>query len=264
MTGDWRARLNHYLKGKFRVVIPLDREPALRGVGAFAPPDALREEIEDHRAILRKRGSPNETQALYVGEIDLAAAPEALEFQTIEYAAVRAIRARGKLATIMSVSSLPVCAERRMLFMHARAADSDLEPSRIHTFSGSFVPEDGGGLTDAVLRELEEESGLAITDITGARPCLFHDLVWGAFEFTLLGVPITGAEADLIRPTEEGEAVPIPFGDLERQLVERRNDWAAGGRMEVLAWLALGAPPLPPGPHFGGKTAMELFDTVLR
>jgi hypothetical protein len=242
----------------------LDREPALRGAGAFEPPDALREEIEDHRTILRKRGSPNETQALYIGEIDLEVPPETLEFQTIEYAAVRAIRARGKLATIMSVASLPVCAERQTLFMHARAADSDLEPSRIHTFSGSFVPGDGGGLTDAALRELEEESGLAIKDVTGAQPCLFHDLVWGPFEFTLLGVPITGAEADLIRPTEEGEAVPIAFDDLEWQLIERRNDWASGGRMEVLAWLALGAAPLPPGPHFGGKTAMELFDAVVR
>ncbi len=267
-TPAWGVTLNRFFRGRFEVVALVGAEPELSWIGDYRPPSSLADRISAHRRELAQPGRYNETQARIVGAVDSRDDPLRLSFETTDYATVRAVREQGGTINILSAAALLVCHARSELYLHQRAASSDLNPHLIHTFAGAYLPTLPGGpagdpgLSAAALREVEEESGLHLDDSRGAWPVLFRDRVWGAIEFGLMGISITAAEAALLRDTSEGDILPIRFDALGDWL-RRIERWGDGGRLEVLSWLALTAQQSGNEVRFGELGASELLQTFL-
>jgi len=235
--------------------------------GAYEIPSDLADAVESERRFLRQPGRYNETQALLTEAIDAASDPIVMRYRTIEYAAVRVLRRLRTEMDIISASALPVCWHTRQLYLQRRARTVDLAPSRLHCFAGAFQPPgpnadpaaaSGMGLIHTALRELQEETHLAV-EPNGAVPmAIFKDAGTGSLELVLLGLDLQPADACKMRSSTEGDILPIGFDELP-SVLHRRDEWTIGGRFLMLAWFPLCAARRASPVTFAGSTPMEAF-----
>lgn len=265
MTPEIVSRINALFGERTMLLTPLAAEPRLVPLGDFAAPPDLTTRIAHWREVLRSPGRYNETQAILAGELDLSAPTVAIPYRTLDYATARAMREAGGAPPVLSVGTIAVCPARRTLYVHRRAKGAQPAPAMLHSFSGGYrMGPDGpewGAIAEG-LREFGEETGLGVFTLDPAFPpphlALFRDNDYGALETCLLGVTLTPAQVDRLSPTTEGEACEIAFDALPSSLMNGQDPWTEGGKLEVLTWLALGAPPCGAETRFGGKSAAGL------
>jgi len=267
----WIARINAYFGERCQVVWWGHREAAVRRVGAWTVPSDLLPDVERNRADLAARGKPNEIQALCVEPIDFSRDRLEIGYRTVDYATARAMRAR-KLSPgfgILSASSFLVSLEQRQMIIQKRGAGMDLNPGRLHGFAGAYSPgralDDSDGDAQSLMRtarrELREETGLDLADMAPPHLVFFSDPRTTAFEMCLLGNRIRPEDLAKLTDTEEGGVFPIPMDELG-ELLSHDERWGPGGQCEVMAWLALGAPPFAPDENFAGLTARQTFEKL--
>lgn len=265
MTPATVDRINALFGARTMLLTPLAAEPRLIPLGDFVPPPALGPRIEYWRQVLSGPGRYNEPEAILAGALDLTAAVIVIPYRTLDYATARALREAGEAPPVLSVGTVAVCPARRTLYVHRRAKGAQPAPAMLHSFSGGYRMGPEGperGVIAEGLREFGEETGLGTVTLDPAFPpprlALFRDNDYGALETCLLGVTLTPAQVDRLSPTPEGEAHEIAFDDLPGSLVDGADPWTEGGKLEVLTWLALGAPPCAASERFAGMTASEL------
>ena len=267
----WISRINRHFGERCQVVWWGHREARIRRAGVWDIPLELRADVERNRADLAARGKPNEIQALCVEPVDFARDEIEVGYRTIDYATARALRAR-KLSPglgVLSASSFLVSLEKRCLIVQKRGAGMDLNPGRLHGFAGAYQPGrqpddsdgDGRSLMRTARRELREETGLDLPDLRPPHLVFFSDPRTTAFEMCLLGNAVTPDEVARLADTEEGGVHAIPMDELG-ELLTHDDRWGPGGQCEIMAWLALGAPPFAPSETFAGLSAVETFERL--
>ncbi len=260
-------RINALFGERTMFLRPLTREPSLLDLGPFEPPPALMARIAFWRDWLSRDGRYNEMQGILSGEVVTTADGVAnIPYRRLDYATARAIREAGGAPPILSVGTIGVCLERKSVFVHLRESGAPSNAGLLHSFSGGYRVDEGEGLIAEGLREFAEETSLGRIVIDPALPpprlALFRDNDYGAFETCLLGVALTPAEVARIAPTAEGRAYEIGFDALPGSLLDGDDGWTEGGRLEMLTWLAMDAPPCPAGTRFGGMTGSDLFSAA--
>lgn len=265
MTPEIVRRINALFGERTMLLTPLVAEPRLVSLGAFVPPPGLRPRIAHWRQVLSSPGRYNEPEAILAGALDLSAAAIVIPYQTLDYATARAMREAGDAPPVLSVGTVAVCPARRTLYVHCRAKGAQPAPAMLHSFSGGYRMGPDGPERGAIaegLREFGEETGLGAVTLDPAFPpprlALFRDNDYGALETCLLGVTLTPEQVDRLLPTTEGEAYEIAFDALPISLTDGVDPWTEGGKLEVLTWLALGAPPCATETRFGGISAAGL------
>lgn len=258
-------RINALFGERTMLLTPLDAEPRLVPLGPFVPPPRLRRRIDYWRDVLSAPGRYNEPQAILAGTLDLSAPVIAIPYRALDYATAHAMREGGGAPPVLSVGTVAVCPARRTLYVHRRAKGAQPAPSMLHSFSGGYrMGADGPERCPVTegLREFGEETGLGTFTLDHAFPpprlALFRDNDYGALEICLLGVTLTPEQVDRLSPTTEGEACEIAFDALPGSLMNGVDPWTEGGKLEVLTWLALGAPPCATETRFGRLSGMEL------
>lgn len=267
----WISRINRFFGDLCEVVWWGHEEARVYRAGDWDVPADLRTDVERNRRELRERGKPNELHALCVEPIDFSKPVLDIGYRTIDYATARTLRLRGLSPGfgILSASSFLVGVETRTLFIQRRGAGVDLNPGRLHGFAGAYSPgrlaRDADGDAESLMRtarrELREETGLDLATMRPAHLVFFSDPKTTALEMCLLGLSASPDEVARLEDTEEGGIYPIPMDELGA-LLTRNDRWGPGGQCEVMAWLALGAPPFAPGERFSGLTAQETFEKL--
>lgn len=257
-------RINALFGKRTMFVQTLVREPRLVCLGDYEPEESLVPRISDLREYLSQDGRYNEMQGIFSGQLTTAEnGTVTIPYRRLDYATARAIREAGDAPPVLSVGTIGVCLDRRSLFVHRRESGAPSNAGLLHSFSGGYRVDEGEGVIAEGLREFAEETGLGRIAIDPALPpprlALFRDNDYGAFETCLLGVTLTPAQVARIAPTVEGRAQEICFDALPGSLLDGNDGWTEGGRLEVLTWLAMDAPPCPPGSRFGHLTQKELF-----
>lgn len=265
---EWISRINRFFGARCQVVWWGHEEAEVRRVGPWSVPRDLREEAAANRADQARRGKPNETQALCVEPIDFTASRPTIGYRSIDYATARALRAHDLCPGygVLSASCFLVDVAEEALIVQKRGAGMDLNPGRLHGFAGAYMPGrepddsdgDGGSLLRTARRELREETGLDLAVLSPAHLVFFSDPNTTALELCLLGVAPEPKDISRLVDTEEGGIVHVRMAELG-DLLRHSERWGPGGQCEVMAWLALGAPPFSPGRDFGGRTAKQIF-----
>lgn len=257
-------RINALFGERTMFLRPLAREPRLVDEGPFVADPALAPRIAFWRDWLSRDGRYNEMQGILSGAVTTTAdGATSIPYRRLDYATARAIREAGQAPPILSVGTIGVCLERRALYVHLRESGAPSNAGLLHSFSGGYRVDEGEGIIAEGLREFAEETSLGRVTIDPALPpprlALFRDNDYGAFETCLLGVVLSPAEVTRIAPTVEGRAHEIGFDALPGSLLDGDDGWTEGGRLEMLTWLAMDAPPCPAGTRFGHLTPAELF-----
>ncbi|MES2103155.1 MAG: NUDIX hydrolase [Pseudomonadota bacterium] len=272
-------RLNAHFKSEVRLFSFSDTLPQLEVTGALALPPELQQSAARHRDILKNMRRPNELHAILAepgttgasgATPDYKNMPPSLQFQTLDFAGICALREHGRKPAIVSACAVLVCVESREIILHRRSANAATAPGRLHTIGGAYLPPSGcnssgngsnagdsGGLADTVLREIAEETGLHLQ--MPALPTILcsQELATGFLQFVFLGIPVPASQLVHLRGSWEGSIVRLAFDDMRKALAD--PGWVPSGKAHVLAWLALGASGPHPGQTFGGLGAAELF-----
>jgi hypothetical protein len=262
---DFKERINALFGDRTMLLTPLMGEPELIHCGTFEAPRKLHAQIDYWREYFSQDGRYNEQQGILSGPLDLSNPAIAIPFQTLDFATAKAIREAGNAPPVLSVGTVAVCPARRSLYVHRRDDGAEANPSMLHSFSGGYRVRNGPGrgVIAEGLREFAEETGLGTFGLDPAYPpprlALFRDNDYGALETCLLGVTLTPAEVDRLAPTAEGQAFEVAFDALPNSIRDGNDPWTEGGKLEVLTWLAMGAPPCPAETLFSGMSASQLF-----
>lgn len=259
--GDVVAALNERFASHAVIRSLSALEPELHELGALS----FEAGIATAAAAIRPTLSVNDGHAVLAEDPpSWTAARVRLRFHTADFATIRALRDAGRRPRIVSASAVLFSKKRRLLHVHLRSAGSDTYPGLLHTYGGAYLPHPArpdGNLLFTLQREVHEESSSTPAAPSRATvTMLSEELTTGFIQCVFLGI-----DMDLSKrasETYEGRACPIPFDELEDELLW--GAWVPSGKLHVLAWLALGAPGLAPSQTFGQRSARGLFEAVMQ
>lgn len=246
----------------------------IRGVPIFYDPKLIRgerillSELEkqnikkiEHELLCEKK--PNDACATIDGAVNWKDKPISLHFSPAMYAEIRAKRDSGNRVVMLSASALLFSEEAKCLVLHRRSEKSDAFPQTLHTIGGGFMPEgltergDIGGVRECIERELQEETGVAITVPSSTPIALIDEYGIDFIQIAFLGVNISKEQLNRMRPNWEGTIVQVNFDDLYRRL-KNQSEWTPSGWAHAAMWLALGTPGSKSKLSFGSLTAEQL------
>jgi len=258
--------INSAFEGEYRCLSVVRAEPELLVGPAPELDAALADERKRQLQFIADTGRRNEIHLLADDDYEIAEMPPRIPVYEADYARVRALRALGRPAAVVGGGVLAVCPTSEELFLQMRSADSDLNPSRLNTFTGGHHGADEGSLIRASIREFAEETGVLPGAPGTPGLALCRHTVWRTVELILLGVALGAQEASRLHDTEEGRIVRVPFADLEEIL--KGGGFDGGGTsaclLHILLWLAMDAPPVGgDAPLFGGATAGAALRSAL-
>ncbi|MCB9663952.1 MAG: HAD-IA family hydrolase [Alphaproteobacteria bacterium] len=181
-----------------------------------------------------------------------------------EFAVVRAARLFGLRPPVLSAGAIVFCPEDRTLLLQRRGAHVDTYPSCHHLLGGNYEPHDGfsprddvqqPALRNTAIREIEEESGVRLTDTGTALVLTSTETTTGFRQLYYAGLAVTMAQKQELRARAashqvsyigEGEWDFVPLAWLVEQVRGGRQDepfrFVPSGAMLLLAWLGMGAP----------------------
>lgn len=261
---DWRSRLDRLHGTDVRIRAVTRDEPVVDVAGTLA----LGDEAQGLAREFRRTLAVNDAVAVVDAAVAWDTRPLHLPAARTDYAAVCALSRLGPRPTMLSANVLLLCVATRQVVLHRRSAMSRDFAGQLHTFGGVYQPPvdgaqggDGSSLLHTARREIAEEIGVAI-DFAALPPLLLcEELNVGFVNLGVLGVPIDAAALAQARGNHEGAIECIGFDALPQRLSPA--DWAEAGRVQLLAWLALGAPAGGAPLHFDGLTGPQLFDHLV-
>lgn len=263
-AAHWRERLHRLHGADFRIRALLDDEPVVDVDGTLALDDEAQTLAEDFRRTL----AVNDAVAVVDRPVAWDARPLQLPAARTDYAAVCALSRLGPRPTMLSANVLLLCVATRQLVLHRRSAMSRDFAGLLHSFGGVFQPPvagvrggDGASLWHTARREIAEEIGVAIDPALRVPLLLGQELNVGFVNLCALGVPIDAEALARARGNHEGAIECIGFDALPQRLAPA--DWAEAGRVQLLAWLARGAPAGGAALRFDGLSGPQLFDRLV-
>jgi hypothetical protein len=245
--------------------------PVFENVGDMV---MLAEDREKTEARLREVNPKfdNDMHAILSGEPLWNDSPVVFRYQTTDYIGVETLRgnARSQLP-IVSANVVVFCSERRELYLHRRSPKSATYPNYLHTYGGAFVPKardgdnrhDGNDLIATARRELSEELNVGFIMEQVHNQMLFAKELKTGFCQLVLFVNLSDQEVSRATSNWEGDKVVVGFDALKERLLDEHENWVPTGKAQILAWLALGAPPGNNTLKFNGASAEALFNDVL-
>jgi|GEM_PF-5674260 len=262
------AEINTVFDKEYECLGVLEQEPVIAFQGELEQSSSVSDRRLKELDFISRTGRRNEPQFLAEEELDLSSNPAVIPVYMCDYATVRAMRALGDQAGVLGGGVLALCVETEEIFLQMRSASSDLNPSRLNTFTGAYHSNDNGSLIENSLREFEEETGLRPRDLSlETHPpamALCRHIVWRTLELILLGVPLSHRESRNLRDTPEGEIVTVKFRELGPLLTGSFGNGTSACLQHVIIWLACGAPPIGSEMKlFAGMTSSELLDSSL-
>ena len=218
---------------------------------------------------LKKKKRPNDPCAVLLKEPDWKDDPFYLNYRTLYYSDLRALRKDNISPKIISANAVLYSEEERCLFLHRRSQESDDFPYTLHTFGGAFMPPDIGdrgdifGLKECVVREVHEETGLSIIIPENTPVAIIDEYAIHFLQVSYLGINISKEQLKYLRPNWEGTITRVPFDDLQ-ELLENFETWTITGWVDVLLWLSLGIPNSNKPISFSGNSAVTLSKLLLK
>ena len=262
---NWISRLNNKFNSEVRIFCQIEHEPRITIEGDIDLSDAQTLIAERERLRLHRENRPNDRHAIVVGEPNWSSDPPQICARVLDFAAVCALRMEGLKPELLSSSALIVCSEERVLLFHERAKNVATYPGYTHTLGGAYIPpgagvDDRGGLISTVVREVHEETQIALT---GDLPAMImaKELSTGFIQNVFLGFNISPSTLKRMEGNWEGQPLRVPYDNLLEFMTKGR--WVPTGKAHVLAWLALGAPNGGKDPHFGSLTPAKIFDALV-
>jgi hypothetical protein len=166
-----------------------------------------------------------------------------------------------------------ICKETEELILHRRSPKISRDlGGYLHTFGGAYKPsevnsidDDGKSLMLTATRELREESKIVV-GLESVSNMILGEEALGFVHLALLGVLVSPADvarakANLGGANLEGDVTEVSFQHLKDKLMS--DHWVPAGKVQVLAWLALGARIGPSYARFNSLSGPELFDEII-
>jgi hypothetical protein len=280
-------KLDRIVQGKFYIYGVLRDEPKLNGMGErpLTPiqeqrAQAMRAELENALRVSEETSwlkYRNDCHALLKGKPEWSYPSGVLNYETLDFAGVCALRGDQVRPEIISACVLLFCDQRKTVYLHERPSDAATYPSQLHTFGGAFMPRPrrgsldyDGSLLRTARRKLREEV-LGDFEELAAGPV---PLLLGKEEdsgFIQLVLPVNLSSSDVGKMLErsplEGKIESVKFRDLADFIRKPPRPWVPTGKAHLLGWLALGAPGCGTEQARFGKhasSATELFDELSR
>ena len=271
---SWLPRLNSHFSGRIILYAQLESEPKIRLMGQYLLDEERRKLAEEKLREIRSEQRPNDPHAILIGEPRWNMDPVYLEAQTLDFAAVRALRdpdAGDLKPALLSSNAVIFCSETRQLIVHIRSKKSDTfsKEENLHTMGGAYQPPLNGREWDKVSllhtakREVLEEAGKSLLWEADPPMIIMKESDTGFIQLAILGIDISANAADRLIDSWEGRPVKLHFDDLQRSLLSDMS-WVPTGKAAVLAWLALGAPNANRGVRFSGLSPTALFNAIVR
>ena len=268
-SAHWVARINSCFRGRVDVLGQTAREPRLRIEGAHTLTDEQNQVAQTEKQCLLDENRPNDSHAILINEPLWLADPIECIAKTLDYAGVRALRAEGFKPAILSASAVIVCRETRELLLHMRGSSVATFPNCLHTLGGAYIPgspanvdPDRGGLRKTLIREVNEETQLSLSDEIFPPMMLCKEIDTGFVQLVFLGFGVKKNMLLQLFGNWEGTPQVVSFDKLPDLLLQP-HDWVPSGKAHILAWLALGAPNAGRSPLFGTFSAGKLFDAAV-
>lgn len=265
---NWLERLNNLYPNEVHVRRVLDDQPEIE----LLDPLVLSTEATRIADRYRKDAKKRETIAVYVSTI-WDDNPVVLRARPTDYAAVCALDEMGQRPPILSGAALLYCRETDELILHRRSKTLSRDyPECLHTYGGAYNPpgshiqDDHRSLVRTAQRETNEECGIAFEISNLPKLLLGEETKIGFVHLALLGVGIPKSALDAairlrLINKKEGDITRLKAADLLHRLHD--SDWVPAGKVQVLAWLALGAPIGQHRVRFGEASGQEVFNEFL-
>ncbi|HXC76773.1 MAG TPA: NUDIX domain-containing protein [Candidatus Acidoferrum sp.] len=198
-------------------------------------------------------GGRNETHAVMVGDPTWLGDPCIWIYQTVDFATITALRDTGtRFPPIITANVIACCAEKGLVYLLDRSNSVATYPNRWHIVGGNLTARgeerihDREDLAHAASRELSEEMGVHVPIPKGIeRVVALERSGDGSRDFvqlTYLGLNLDATVADRIKFSDEGSIAAMTLNELADALLNWPDRWVPSGRMQVLLWLAMGAP----------------------
>ena len=262
---NWIERLNNLYPNEVRIRRVLDEQPEI----VLLAPLALSSEAAQIAEKFRKNPKNLEASAVYVSTV-WDDNPVVLRARPTDYAAVCALNEMQQRPTMLSGNALLYCLETEELILHRRSKELSRDfPECLHTFGGGYIPpgshihHDNLSLVRTAQRETNQECGIAFEISRLPKLLLGEELKIGFVHLALLGVGVSQSALDTairlkLANKEEGEINRLKAADLPQKLHD--PDWVPAGKVQVLAWLALGARIGTQSVRFGGASGPDIFN----
>jgi hypothetical protein len=267
------AELNSVFAGAAEIKGFPQSEPRLSAASddlAIVLDEPIRRKARAIRPRLEKAGR-NELHAVMAGDATWRGDPFVWTYQTIDYATISALReANIRFPPIITANVLVCCAEKGLVYLLRRSEDVDTYPNSWHIMGGNYTAEgvhrlhDREDLAHTASRELSEEMGIHVAIPKGiervATMELSDDGTRDFVQLTYLGLNLEATLAERIRHSEEGGVSAMTLSGLADALLTSGDSWVPTGRMQVLLWLALGAPTTGAEASFDRADARRIYE----
>jgi 8-oxo-dGTP pyrophosphatase MutT (NUDIX family) len=267
------AALNAAFAGRAEIKAFPRSDPRLvpaSGTATLVVDEAIRARADTLRPSLADEGR-NELHAVLVGQPAWHGDPYTWEYETVDFATILALRDAGSsFPPIITANALVCCAAKGLVYLLRRNSTVATYPNCWHIMGGNFMAagqhrlHDGEDLGRTASRELSEEMGIHLT-----IPAQIERV--GAFEFsangtrdfaqlTYLGLDLDPSVADRVKSSEEGGVAAMTLTELADALLASDDGWAPTGQLQVLLWLALGAPTVGTKARFDAAEARRIYE----
>ncbi len=182
-------------------------------------------------------------------------ATQTYPFIGVDYALITAARAAGHKPHIMSAGGIVFCPSAGKVLLQQRSDKVETFPGKLHVLGGNYEPatlvnenddlrEAGkSGLRRTAIREIHEESGLAVTLAENHPHLVFHEDATGFIGLVFLGVAVGSTQlSGVVGTHQEGGVKFYSFKEIGDLAEAGQLAFVPTGLQTLMFWLSLGAP----------------------
>ncbi|MBF0180912.1 MAG: hypothetical protein HQM03_12890 [Magnetococcales bacterium] len=278
-----KTDLNDIFKGYCTLETHLKNIPDLLeidGKDQYCNSPEIQNSADSVRLQIQKDGRDNDPHGLLY-DLRLRSSPICIEYFFTDYATITTLRRNNDLPKIISASAVVHCDPLREIVLHIRNKHSSTYPECLHTLGGAFKPkikDKNFALYDkniamTAIREIMEESGLAIQWQPNMPLWWLHEERTGFRQMFVAGAPVTKANIEIMEPSWEGHLIRLSFDDLADAILLRgafRHEgpssqplkWTPTGLLSVLLWVANITPDRDI--KFNGSSPSQFFFEMIK
>lgn len=265
---EWIEKINNKFKRGFEVYGLLPAVPDVEIQKKYELQHDFIADLEICTQKLNAIGGQNEPHAIVIGDPRKILSTGRVNVATLDYVTVMVLRGRKRKPALLSTCAVLFCEESREMIFQKRSMEVATMKGRFHTIGGAYRPsldkpeEADTDLFDTNIREVFEESKIKIGKHSLPKMILSREIPTGFIQIVFLGFNLVSNAVDEMKENWEGKLVKVPYDSLEEYLL--KPNWVESGKGQVLAWLALGAPGSITPPKFKNKTAVQLFNNIIK